>query len=510
MEALGIAPWLVDACEKLAILDPTQIQKESIPLILQGRDLIGNSQTGSGKTACYCLPILQKLAEDPYGVFALVLLPTRELALQVSDHFAALGAPMGLVHLTITGGVESRSQATQLARRPHVVIATPGRLSEMLETPESDAKKAFKNLRFFVLDEADRLLQSTFEDDMASILDKLPSAATGRQTLLFSATLTDAIEALRDSFRSTRGNEMAVVDCSKDQVMKAPESLQHKYLFVPSRQRLGYLFSVLSNDEATKGVQGIVFVNTCGECQLLCTTLTLLGFQATPLHSLLDMRRRVASLSKFRSAVSDLLVCTDVGSRGLDIPFVGFVINFDMPREAEDYLHRVGRTARAGRQGVAVSFVTERDVPKVHKIEGSLGIRLEPLEVDEDEVVKKLNKVAKAQHKANSILSDSGFVDKVETAKEFREKARKLKDQAANGDAPKSGTSSVPSGKKKNIKSGKTGADGGAAVKKKFKSNSDKKKSGLSEQNVGGKKAKKVNKDSLTFKTGMSKEKKVL
>eukprot|EP00919_Chromeraceae_sp_WS-2016_P080008 GHVR01189284.1.p1 GENE.GHVR01189284.1~~GHVR01189284.1.p1 ORF type:complete len:439 (+),score=99.61 GHVR01189284.1:35-1351(+) len=423
MDKLGVVPWLVTACTNMNITIPTDIQLKSIPYILKGSDVVAKAHTGSGKTACYCLPILQGLSEDPFGVHSLVMLPSRELALQVADQFGAFGAPMGIRCVVLIGGCDVMKSSTDLLKRPHVVIATPGRLAALLD--DGECRAVFKHLKVLVLDEADRILQESFAPDMLQILSCLPRAASGRQTLLFSATLSNDIKVLMDTYKDTHGKSIEFIDT----VQEAPDTvstLEQVYVFIPSRVKTAYLYYILTKVEQFTGEksQGIIFAGTCRAAQLVTTTLERLGESVSPLHSLLNQRRRVASLAKFRSSMCRILVATDVASRGLDIPVCSFVVNLDMPVDPDDYTHRVGRTARAGRKGIVVSLVTENDVKKVHQIEKHVKARLSLLPVDDRAVLKELSLVTKAQQWASSVLSESGFNEQLERFKEGKMKRR--------------------------------------------------------------------------------------
>ncbi|KAF8819717.1 DEAD/DEAH box helicase domain-containing protein [Cardiosporidium cionae] len=406
---LGVADWIINVCGMLQISYPTKIQKEALPLVYGGKHLIGKAHTGSGKTVCYCWPILQRLCRDPFGIYACVLLPSRELVAQVSEQFHIFGAAIGLTLVQCVGGKDLTNQSAALANGPHVVIATPGRLADHLRNPSNGIVKKLSQLKVFVLDEADHLLSKCFESDLLTILPKIPSAACGRQTLLFSATLTPSMTKLRDSFNASNNSQMLMVDANPEEAV--PKNLQQKYIFLPRRVHLIYLVHILS--EGLKGQRGIIFTATCRECQLVTSTLEALEFSVTNLHALHNQRRRNACLMKFRSARANLLIATDIASRGLDLPKVDFVINLNFPRTYEYYIHRVGRTARAGRQGFALSFVSEKDIHSVHAIEEQLQQKLVEFELDEDQVLKRLSAVTKAIQKSLLFLEEIGFEEKV-------------------------------------------------------------------------------------------------
>eukprot|EP00746_Dinoflagellata_sp_MGD_P034386 gnl/MRDRNA2_/MRDRNA2_182164_c0_seq1.p1 gnl/MRDRNA2_/MRDRNA2_182164_c0~~gnl/MRDRNA2_/MRDRNA2_182164_c0_seq1.p1 ORF type:complete len:531 (+),score=110.92 gnl/MRDRNA2_/MRDRNA2_182164_c0_seq1:109-1701(+) len=402
---LGLAKWLIESCQQMGMHYPTEIQVQSIPHILAGKHVAGNAKTGSGKTACYCLPTLHRLSQDPYGVFTLVLTPVRELAFQVSENFRALGTAIKVSVVEVVGGREMLAQSAMISERRHVVVATPGRLADLLQGDMKIAR-AFNKLQILVLDEADRMLQPTFEEPLGQVLSAIPKE---RQTLLFSATVTKTIEALGDRLKA-QGKELLFIDANPgdDQLQR----LKQQYIFVPETVRLCYLFYLLQNDFAEESC--MIFTPTIDTCQLLATMLDVCKISATCLHSLQNQRRRLAGLSKFRAGRCKVLVATDVAGRGLDIPLVAVVINLGLPQSADEYVHRAGRTARAGRPGRVVSLVTQNDVPRVHLVEERIGRQLELYHVPEEAALKMLSKTAKVQQKAELLLYEVGFDDKVE------------------------------------------------------------------------------------------------
>jgi ATP-dependent RNA helicase DDX49/DBP8 len=388
--SLNVTPWLLASLSAMAVKRPTAVQQACIPEILKGRDCIGGSRTGSGKTIAFAVPILQKWAEDPTGIFAVVLTPTRELALQIYEQFLAISNPYPLKSLLITGGVDLRDQAIELSKRPHIVIATPGRLADHILNSGSDTITGLRRTRIVVLDEADRLLTSgpgSMLPDVEICLGALPPS-TVRQTLLFTATISPEVSALSSLPRpkdrppiftfSTlttdpshkRGPE------SSTSVSILPRTLKQTYLLVPTTHRDPYLHVLLSTPLVTPK-STIVFCNRTNTAAHLALTLSSLGHKLTSLHSSLPQSARTTNLASFRSRSSRILVATDLASRGLDIPEVDLVINFDVPRDPDDYVHRVGRTARAGREGTAITLIGQRDVALVHAIEERVNGKME-------------------------------------------------------------------------------------------------------------------------------------
>lgn len=308
---------------------------------------------------------MQKLVID--------FIPTSELALQMFEQFKAISSPQTLKAVLITGGADQRAQAIALAERPHVVIATPGRLADHIRTSGEDTICGLRRVKFVVLDEADRLLADgpgSMLPDISECLDVLPPPSQ-RQTLLFTATVTEGVRMAKD--KPSEPGKPPVFVCEVDtQVMAIPASLRQMYVQVPVTHREHYLHVFLQT-EANSAKSTIIFCNRTATANYLHHLLHLLDHKVTSLHSKLPQRQRVDNLSRFRAAAARILVATDVAARGLDIPEVGLVINYDLPRDPDVYIHRVGRTARAGRSGDAVSLVGQRDVELVQAIETRVG-----------------------------------------------------------------------------------------------------------------------------------------
>uniref|UniRef100_A0A7N0U0V1 RNA helicase 36 n=1 Tax=Kalanchoe fedtschenkoi TaxID=63787 RepID=A0A7N0U0V1_KALFE len=346
---LGLAEWAVNICRELEIRNPTPVQLNCIPKILSGHDVLGIAQTGSGKTAAFALPILHTLSQNPYGVFALVVTPTRELAYQLADQFRALGSCLQLRCEVVVGGMDIITQANNLMKRPHIVIATPGRLKVLLEA-NPDIPAVFSRAKYLVLDEADRVLDVGFEEELKVIFQNLPKS---RQTLLFSATMTGDLQTLLDLSANRTYFYKAF------EGFKTVESLKQQYIFIPKDVKDVYLFHILSKMQDKGFRSAIIFVSTCRGCHQLSLLLEELDQETAALHSYKSQSLRLAALNRFKSGQVPVLIATDVANRGLDIPTVDLVINYDIPRDPKDYVHRVGRTARAGRGGLSVSFVTQ-------------------------------------------------------------------------------------------------------------------------------------------------------
>jgi len=409
-EEIGLKDWLVRQCRGMGVKEPTLVQQKCIPAALEGKDVIGCSKTGSGKTLAFALPILQSLSEDPYGIFALVLTPTRELAFQIADQFRAVGKPISLRECVIVGGRDMVMQGKDLANKPHIVIATPGRLADHIESCNTFS---LKKIKFLVLDEADRLVDGSFDGQLKTIFSSLPSSSE-RQTLYYSATLSDSLQQIKE-LGVSKGREPFVWQPSEGDKndIATVQGLDQRYVLTPSDAKDAYLAQVIrqhyEKDEKDKDLT-IIFTRTCRMCQLIAMTLTSLGYPSSALHSMMAQKERSLSLAKFRSSQVRILVATDIASRGLDIPDVQLVLNHNVPHVTKDYIHRVGRTARAGRRGMAITFVTPNDVVLIKAVEESIGVKLKEYEeLDDDEVVKIHTQVGVTRREANVQLTETDF-----------------------------------------------------------------------------------------------------
>jgi len=330
--------------------------------------------------------------EKPQSLFGLVLAPTRELAYQISQAFEALGSTIAVRTAVIVGGMDMVPQAIALGKKPHIIVATPGRLLDHLENTKGFS---LRTLKYLVMDEADRLLDMDFGPILDKILKVLPKE---RRTYLFSATMSSKVESLQ---RASLTNPLRVsVSSSKYQTVS---TLLQSYMFFPHKYKDIYLVYLL-NEFA--GQSAIVFTRTVHETQRLAFLLRALGFGAIPLHGQLSQSARLGALGKFRARSRDILIATDVAARGLDIPSVDVVLNFDLPQDSKTYIHRVGRTARAGKSGRAISFVTQYDVEIWLRIENALGKKLKEYEVEKEEVMVLADRVGEAQRQAITEMKD--------------------------------------------------------------------------------------------------------
>lgn len=379
---LGIIEELCEACTRLGWTAPTAIQKEAIPQALNDRDVIGLAETGSGKTGAFGLPLLQALISRPQRLFGLVLTPTRELAFQIKEQFEALGKAVGVACVVIVGGMDITQQALELGKRPHIIVATPGRLVDHLEKTKGFNLKA---LKYLVMDEADRILNMDFEEEVDKILKVLPQ---DKRTMLFSATMTSKVNKLQ---RAHLKDPVKVEVSSKYQTVS---KLQQYMLFIPCKHKHIYLAYIL-NEIGNKSV--IIFCAT--KLSTLKTALMLrnLGFTAIPLYGKMSQNKRLGALHKFKAKERSILLATDVASRGLDIPCVDFVINFDVPMHSKDYIHRVGRTARAGKSGNAITFVSQYEVEVYQRIEQLLNTKLEVYPTVKEEAMVLEERIVEAE-----------------------------------------------------------------------------------------------------------------
>ena len=330
--------------------------------------------------------------EKPQPYFGLVLAPTRELAVQISEAFEALGSLISVRCAVIVGGMDMISQSISLGKKPHIIVATPGRLLDHLENTKGFS---LRNLKYLVMDEADRLLDLDFGPVLDKILKVLPRE---RRTYLFSATLSSKVESLQ---RASLSNPLRVsISSNKYQTVS---TLLQSYIFIPHKYKDIYLVHILNE---FPGQTTIIFTRTVNETQRLSILLRALGFGAIPLHGQLSQSARLGALGKFRSGSRDILVATDVAARGLDIPAVDLVLNFDLPSDSKTYIHRVGRTARAGKSGRAISVVTQYEVEIWQRIEAALGKQLPEHKTEKEEVMVLSDRVGDAQRLAVTEMKD--------------------------------------------------------------------------------------------------------
>jgi ATP-dependent RNA helicase RhlE len=364
---LSLAPSLARAVADMGYETMTPIQEQAIPVVLEGRDVMGAAQTGTGKTAAFSLPLIQRMLKHEnastsparHPVRALVLLPTRELADQVAQQVKAYAKYTNIRSAVVFGGMDMKPQTIELKAGVEILVATPGRLLDHIE-----AKNCVLNqVEYVVLDEADRMLDIGFLPDLERILSFLPKQRT---TLLFSATFSPEIKRLSSSYLQ---NPVTIEVARPNQTAS---TVKQHFFNTPTDEKLHALVTLLKQKEIT---QSFVFVNSKLGCARLARSLEKFGLKATALHGDKSQDERLKALEAFKSGAVDLLVATDVAARGLDIKDVPAVFNFDLPFNAEDYVHRIGRTGRAGASGVAISFVAPSDGRLVIDLENLPDIR---------------------------------------------------------------------------------------------------------------------------------------
>ncbi|MFZ4588986.1 MAG: DEAD/DEAH box helicase [Terrimicrobiaceae bacterium] len=351
---LGLSPEVLKAVDKLGFEEASPIQAAAIPALMAGRDVVGQSQTGSGKTAAFAIPAIEKTDPSLAAVQVLVLCPTRELATQVAGEVHKLSVGKRGVHaVPVYGGSSFERQAQELRRGAQIVLGTPGRVIDHLQR----GTLKLDRLRFIVLDEADRMLDMGFRDDIEKILGSVPAE---RQTAFFSATVSPQIRKLID--RHAREPVTLEIDRKK---VEAPDITQW-YYEMPPRMKFDALLRLIDFHAYRSG---IIFCNTQRTVDELADDLQAQGIPSDRLHGGIAQAQRTRVMNKFKAGGFDFLVATDVAGRGIDVDDLELVVNFDLPYDPEDYVHRIGRTGRAGKQGVAVSFATGRDVHKIRFLE---------------------------------------------------------------------------------------------------------------------------------------------
>ncbi|AUL45696.1 RNA helicase [Bordetella trematum] len=365
---LGLVPSILSAVESAGFTEPTPVQAAAIPRALAGQDLMVSSQTGSGKTAAFMLPALNRIAGQSanrgVGVQVLVLTPTRELAMQVSDATTAYGANLpGLRTAVVVGGVPYGAQLKALSRRVDVLVATPGRLIDHLKA----GRVKLNTVHTLVLDEADRMLDMGFIEDIETIIERLPNS---RQTLLFSATLDGSVARLAE--KMMREPERIEIAGHRDKHTNITQTL----LYADDASHKMRLLDHLLRD--TRLDQAIVFTATKRGADDLADRLSEQGFSAAALHGDMNQRQRTRTLTQLQRGQVRVLVATDVAARGIDVQGISHAVNFDLPLQAEDYVHRIGRTGRAGRDGLAYTLAVHGERHKVRRIEHYIGQTINP------------------------------------------------------------------------------------------------------------------------------------
>ncbi|KTC65391.1 ATP-dependent RNA helicase DeaD (plasmid) [Legionella adelaidensis] len=370
--SLGLSPPLLKAIEELNYQTPSPIQQQTIPWLLQGRDVIGQAQTGTGKTAAFALPILQRLQVAVKETQALILAPTRELAIQVAESFSSLSTKQaGIKVVVLCGGQDYRPQLKQLREGAQIVVGTPGRILDHLDR----GTLQLGNLNTFVLDEADEMLRMGFIEDVETILAKLPET---KQMALFSATMPSRIRQIANCYL----NDPVSIEIKS--ATATVKSIEQRFLFANQMQKPDALLRVLASEDF-QGV--IVFVRTKSSTEEVAELLQQYDHKAMAIHGDLSQALRERIIAQFKQGTIDILVATDVAARGLDVDRVTHVINYDIAQDCETYVHRIGRTGRAGRSGVTILFVTPRESRMLSLIERHTRQRIEKINVPHDQAI---------------------------------------------------------------------------------------------------------------------------
>ncbi|MFT7668267.1 MAG: ATP-dependent RNA helicase DeaD [Planctomycetota bacterium] len=409
-ESIGLPDFLLASLKSVGYEAPSPIQARTIPPLLAGRDVLGQAQTGTGKTAAFALPVLAGIDIDKLVPQALVLTPTRELAIQVAEAFQRYASALKGFHvLPIYGGQAYPLQLRPLRRGVHVVVATPGRLMDHMKRGSID----LSNLRYLVLDEADEMLNMGFLDDVESILQEVPE---DRQTALFSATMPNAIRNISNRF-------MREPEHVAFQRRASPaESIHQRYQIVGRPQKLEALTRFL---EAEEFEAMIIFVRTKIETVELSEKLEARGYASSPLNGDMAQNHRELTVDRLKNAKLDIIVATDVAARGLDVPRISHVINYDAPTDTEAYVHRIGRTGRAGRKGNAILFVTPREKRMLRTIERNTSTQIERLVLPTNKEVNQ-TRIARFKDRITDSLKDQGLPFFTQLVQEYVEESKSL------------------------------------------------------------------------------------
>ncbi|HEY9898221.1 MAG TPA: DEAD/DEAH box helicase [Pantanalinema sp.] len=359
---LAIAPFLVEALERMRLTEPTEVQATAIPLVMEGKDVLIQSQTGTGKTLAFLLPVLSRLKPEDRTVQAIIAVPTRELGMQIFHELTRLLEGTGLVAQQLIGGANVRHQIERLKKKPHLVVGTPGRLAELI----NDGKLKTQATRLLVLDEVDHLLDPTFKTDLIRVLK---SVSRDRQTLFASATITPEVREVAE--RWMKDPEHVHVAAS----YKLPPNLSHAYMEVEGH-KTDALRKLI---HACQPKAAMVFVNSSKQTEEIVGKLSFKGLKAAALHGGAHKLDRGAILKAFREGQIQVLVTSEMGARGLDFSHLTHVFNLDLPTDAEHYLHRAGRAGRMGREGLVVSLVTPAERFVVEKLGKALDLSIAPV-----------------------------------------------------------------------------------------------------------------------------------
>lgn len=358
-ENLDLIEPILKALIKEGYTSPTPIQEQAIPVVLKGKDLLGCAQTGTGKTAAFSIPILQKLYNSPKknGIKALILTPTRELAIQIGENFAGYGRFLNLKHTVIFGGVAQQAQTDALRRGTDILVATPGRLLDLI----NQGYIRLDSLEYFVLDEADRMLDMGFIHDIKRLLPLLPKK---RQTLFFSATMPAEIAKLANTLL----NNPVKIEVSP--ASSTVDTIEQSIYFAEKNDKRQLLTELLKSTEIESA---LVFTRTKYGADKLCRALNRSGISSEAIHGEKSQTARQRALANFKAHKTRVLIATDIAARGIDVDQLSHVFNFELPEVAETYVHRIGRTGRAGHEGKAIAFCSTEELPLLKSIQKLIG-----------------------------------------------------------------------------------------------------------------------------------------
>ncbi|KRX11195.1 P-loop containing nucleoside triphosphate hydrolase [Pseudocohnilembus persalinus] len=366
-EDYGLNDQLMHGIVEQGFYQPSPVQEESIPLALAGKSIIARAKNGTGKTGAYIIPILEKLDMKAQHLQALILVPTRELALQVSANVRAIGKYMKVECIVCTGGTKFDEDAQRLNNKPQVVVATPGRIWDLMSKKFADFSKA----EMLVFDEADKLLSVDFQQIIESIIDKFP---VNRQIMLFSATFPIAVKPFK---------EKHMPDCKEINLMEelTLKGVSQYYVYLQEKQKVACLKALFSKLNIN---QAIIFCNSTNRVELLAKKITELGMSCYYIHSKMNQIQRNKVFHGFRNGQGRCLVSSDLFTRGIDIQTVNVVVNFDFPKNTETYLHRIGRSGRFGHLGLAVNLITDTDKENMLIVESELDVEMLPMPQEVD------------------------------------------------------------------------------------------------------------------------------
>jgi ATP-dependent RNA helicase RhlE len=405
--AYNISPEVKSSIAESGFTRPTDIQFKAIPPILNGDDVLAIAQTGTGKTAAFVIPVLHKLQATadlvrPAGIRCLVMVPTRELALQITEVFVHLAKYTGLKAFSVFGGVEQDPQITALLSGVDILVATPGRMFDLV----SQGFLKLSALEILILDEADHMLDLGFIHDIRQLISFLPRK---RQTLFFSATISPEIKKLAYSLVQ---NPIRIQISPKDPVSK---NVDHSVAYIPMDDKRFFLERLIKENPDSKI---LVFVRTKVRAERVCKALERAEIKSYTIHGDKDQRERLSVMSQFKKSEINILIATDVSARGIDIPSVEYVVNYDLPEKTENYVHRIGRTGRGTHRGNAVSFCSPEEMDLLEEISDYIGKDIKVLSIEKNEYSETIDFAVEAEHDWRKLLKE-------EESEPFKKKKRK-------------------------------------------------------------------------------------